>query len=151
MMPAYERRYKRIMQKTFKVVIFEKTMRKKDNSTWKQPMASISRGEGKKPIYLECFLTEKARKHLIKDDKELPLIFELSNGSDKELPSYKIQKRYFIKSDGKKACKRQLVIFDYIGIEPAPEYHRVTLDDYIAEIEKSFKKENFESDSDLPF
>lgn len=139
------------MQKTFKVVLFEKTMRKKDKTTWKQPMAVISRGEGERPIYLECFLTEKAKKHLIKDDKELPLTFELSNGSDKELPGYKIQKRHFIKADGKKACKSQLVIFDYIGTEPAPEYHRVTLDDYVSEIEKSFKKENSESDSDLPF
>lgn len=139
------------MQKTFKLLVFEKTMRKKDKSTWKQPMVVISRGEGERPIYLECFLTEKARKHLIKDDKELPLTIEVSNGSDKELPSYKIQKRYFIKSDGKKACKRQLVIFDYIGTEPAPEYHRVTLDDYVSEIEESFKKENSESGSDLPF
>lgn len=139
------------MQKTFKLVVFEKTMQKKDKSTWKQPMAVISRGEGERPIYMECFLTEKARKHLLKDDKELPLIFELSNGSDKELPSYKIQKRYFIKSDGTKACKRQLVIFDYIGTETAPAYHRLTLDEYVSEIEKSFKKENSESDSDLPF
>lgn len=139
------------MQKTVKLVVFEKTMQKKDKTTWKQPMAVISRGEGERPLYMECFLTEKVRKHLIKDDKELPLIFELSNGSDKELPSYKIQKRYFIKSDGKKACKSQLVIFDYIGTEPAPEYHRVTLDDYVAEIEKSFKKENSESGSDLSF
>lgn len=139
------------MQKTFKLLVFEKTMRKKDKSTWKQPMVVISRGEGERPIYLECFLTEKARKHLIKDDKELPLTIEVSNGSDKELPSYKLQKRYFIKSDGKKACKRQLVIFDYIGTEPAPEYHRVTLDDYVSEIEESFKKENSESGSDLPF
>lgn len=139
------------MQNTFKLVVFEKTMRKKDKSTWKQPIAVISRGEGERPIYLECFLTENAKKHLIKDDKELPLTFELSNGSINELPTYKIQKRYFIKSDGKKACKRQLVIFDYISTEPAPEYHRVTLGDYVSEIEKSFKKENSESDSDLPF
>lgn len=139
------------MQSTFKVVVFEKTMRKKDKSTWKQPMVVINRGEGEKPIYLECFLTEKARKHLIKDDKELPLTLELSNGSDKELPSYKIQRRFFIKSDGKKAFKRQLVIFDYITTEPAPEYHRVTLDDYVTEIEKTFKKDASESDSDLPF
>lgn len=139
------------MQKTFKLVVFEKTMRKKDKTTWKQPMAVISRGAGERPIYIECFLTEKAKKHLIKDDKELPLIFELSNGSDKELPSYKLQKRYFVKSDGTKGCKSQLVIFDYIGTEPAPEYHRVTLDDYVSEIEKSFKKETSESDSDLPF
>lgn len=139
------------MQKTFKVVIFEKTMRKKDNSKWKQPMASISRGVGKRPLYLECFLTEKARKHLIKDDKILPLTFELYNGDTEHLPSYKIQRRCFKKLDGTKVCKSQLVVFDYVSTEPAPEYHRLTLDDYVSEIEKSFKKENSESDSDLPF
>lgn len=145
------------MQKTFKVVVFEKTMRKKDKSTWKQPIVVISRGEGEKPIYLECFLTEKARKHLIKDDKELPLTIELSNGapatetSEGELPSYKIQRRKFTRADGTKGWKRQLVIFDYVATEKAPEYHRVTLDDYVSEIEKSFKKENTESDSDYPF
>lgn len=142
---------KRIMQKTFKVVIFEKTMRKKDKSTWKQPMAYISRGEGKKPLYLECFLTEKAKKHLIKDDKVLPLTIELYNGTAEKLPSYKIQRRWFKKSDGTKGCKTQLVVFDYVSTEPAPEYHIVTLDDYVSEIEKSFEKEKSESDSDIPF
>lgn len=137
------------MQKTFKVVVFEKTMQKKDKSTWKQPMVSISRGVGKRPLYLECFLTEKARKHLIKDDKVLPLTIELDNGDTEHLPSYKIQRRWFKKLDGTKVCKSQLVVFDYVSTEPAPEYHRVTLDEYVSEIEKSFKKETSESDSDL--
>lgn len=135
------------MQKTFKVVVFEKILRKKDKTTWKQPMAVISRGAGKRPIYLECFLTEKARKHLIKDDKVLPLTIELDNGDTEHLPSYKIQQRWFKKSDGTKGRKSQLVVFDYVSTESAPEYHRVTLDDYVSEIEKSFKEEN----SDLPF
>lgn len=139
------------MQKTFKVVVFEKTMQKKDKTTWKQPVASISRGVGKRPLYLECFLTEKARKHLIKDDKGLPLTIELYNGDAEHLPSYKIQRRWFKKSDGTKGCKSQLVVFDYVSTEPALEYHRQTLDEYVAEIEKSVKKENSASDSDLPF
>lgn len=139
------------MQKTFKVVVFERTMQKKDKTTWKQPMAVISRGEGKRPIYLECFLTEKARKHLIKDDKVLPLTIELDNGDPEHLPSYKIQRRWFKKSDDTKGCKSQLVVFDYVSTEPALEYHRQTLDEYVAEIEKSVKKENSASDSDLPF
>ena len=139
------------MQKTFKVVVFEKTMRKKDKSTWQQPMAFISRGEGERSIYLECFLTEKAKRHLIKDDKKLPLTFELDNGDAEHLPSYMIKRRWFKKSDGTNGCKSQLVIFDYVSTEASPEYHRLTLDDYVSEIEKSFKKENSESDSDLPF
>lgn len=139
------------MQKTFKVVVFERTMHKKDQSTWKKPIAVINRGTGERSIYLDCFITEKAHKHLIKDDKEFPLILELSNGDSTHLPSYKLQRKFFKKSDGTKGCKSQLVVFDYVSTEPAPEYHRVTLDDYVSEIEKSFKKENSESDSALPF
>ena len=139
------------MQKTFKVLVIEKTVRNKDKSTWKKPIAVISRGGKEQPIYLDCFITEKAHKHLIKDDKELPLILELSNGDSTQLPSYKIQRKFFKKLDGTKGCKSQLVVFDYVSTEPAPEYHRVTLDDYVSEIEKSFKKETSESDSDLPF
>lgn len=139
------------MQKTFKVLVIEKTMHKKDQSTWKKPIAVISRGVGERSIYLDCFITEKAHKHLIKDDKELPLTLELSNGDSTHLPSYKLQRKFFKKSDGTQGCKSQLVIFDYVSTEPVPEYHRQTLDDYVAEFEKTFKKEASETDSDLPF